>query len=126
MPDTGTLRGDLSALGNALALGLSTGTMKRVFPQMVAAARVNHELSDEFNRFIAERRRPMREVLRRARARGEVVADVNLDLLHDLVVGPLMYRVLVTGAPVNGRVIDDLLSLVLRAVATTGAPSGSA
>jgi len=116
VPDTGTLRGDLEQLIRTLTAGLTGHTINRVFPQMVAAARVNHELSDEFAHFIAERRRPVREVLRRARERGELPADANLDLVHDLLLGPLMYRILVTGAPVTPRVVHDLLELGLRAV----------
>jgi AcrR family transcriptional regulator len=116
VPDTGTLHGDLTALCSTLAEGLSTGTIRTVFPQMVAAARVNEELSDEFERFIAERRRPMRAVLERARGRGELTPDVELDLVQDLVAGPLIYRVLVTGAPVDRDMISRLLQLVQRAV----------
>jgi len=125
VPDTGTLRGDLEQLVRTLTAGLTGHTINRVFPQMVAAARVNQELSDEFAHFIAERRRPVREVLRRARERGELSADANLDLVHDLLLGPLMYRILVTGAPVTPRVVHELLELGLRAV-TASAPAASA
>jgi AcrR family transcriptional regulator len=116
-PDTGTLRGDLELLCHSLRDGIGRGTMKKVFPHMVAAASVNDELSEEYRRFVAERRRPMREVLRRARARGEIAADADLDLIHDLLVGPVVHRLLVTGGRVDGRMIEALIDLVLRASA---------
>ena len=120
MPDTGSLRGDLVTLGTSLRDGIGTGTMKSVFPQMVAAARVNEELSEEYHRFVAERRRPMRDVLRRARDRGELAADVDLDVIHDLFVGPLVYRLLITGGRVDRRTIETIVDLVLRAAAPPG------
>jgi AcrR family transcriptional regulator len=116
-PDTGTLRGDLELLCNSLRDGIGTGTMKKVFPHMVAAAQVSDELSEEYHRFVAERRRPMREVLRRARERGELAPDADLELIHDLLVGPVVHRLLVTGGRVDRRVIDTLIDLVLRGTA---------
>jgi AcrR family transcriptional regulator len=116
-PDTGSLRGDLEALIGSLHDGIGSGTMLRVFPQMVAAARTNEELSEEYRRFVAERRRPMREVLRRARSRGEIAEDVDLDVVHDLLVGPLVYRVLISGARIDRRTIETVVDMVLRAAA---------
>jgi AcrR family transcriptional regulator len=121
-PDTGSLRGDLEQLCNAIREGIGSGTMQHVFPQMLAAARVNQELGADFDRFLQERRRPTREVLRRARDRGELAPDVDLDLVHDLLVGPIMYRVLVRGSTLDARTIESLIELVVRAVAPTAAP----
>ena len=75
------------------------GVMEHVFPQMLAAARVNKELGEDFDRFLHERRRPTREVLRRARDRGELAPDADLELIHDLLVGPITYRVPGEGLP---------------------------
>ena len=122
-PDTGTLRGDLEQLCGAIRDGISTGAMQHVFPQMLAAARVNPELGEDFDRYLHARRRPLREVLRRARERGELDADVDLDLVHDLLIGPIMYRALVRGAKPDARMVDSLIGLVLRATTPATTPS---
>jgi AcrR family transcriptional regulator len=119
VPDTGSLRGDLEVLLGSLRDGIGSGTMRRVFPQMVAAAGTNEELSEEYQRFVAARRRPMREVLRRARERGEIAQDVELDIVHDLLVGPFVYRVLISGGRVDRRTIETVVDMVLRAAAPT-------
>jgi AcrR family transcriptional regulator len=116
-PDTGSLRGDLEELCAAIRDGIGKGVMERVFPQMLAAARVNKELGEDFDRFLHERRRPTREVLRRARDRGELAPDADLELIHDLLVGPITYRVLVKGSRLGAAMIDSLIELVVRATA---------
>ena len=116
-PDTGSLRGDLEQLCAAIRDGIGTGVMEHVFPQMLAAARVNKELGEDFDRFLHERRRPTREVLRRARDRGELAPDADLELIHDLLVGPITYRVLVKGSRLDAAMMDSLIDLVVRATA---------
>jgi AcrR family transcriptional regulator len=124
-PDTGSLRGDLEQLCGAIRDGIGTGVMKHVFPQMLAAARINKELGEDFDRFLHDRRRPMREVLRRARERGELAPDADLELIHDLLVGPITYRVLVKGSRPDAAMIDSLIELVVRATAPGTTPTAS-
>ncbi|MCA2219563.1 TetR/AcrR family transcriptional regulator C-terminal ligand-binding domain-containing protein [Wangella sp. NEAU-J3] len=45
----------------------------------------------------------------RAAARGELPADADVDLLVDQVVGPIHFRVLVTGEPVTPALLDALV-----------------
>jgi AcrR family transcriptional regulator len=118
LPDTGSLRGDLEVLAESLRQSAGKATMRTVLPQMLAAARVDREVAVAYERFVTERRAPMGEVLRRAQARGELAPDADLELIHDLIVGPVFYRVLVSGAPVNAATIDAVVELVLRAVTT--------
>ena len=67
---------------------MSTGTFSRVLPQMVAAARVNDELAEVYQRFVAERRAACRVALARAVDRGELPPGVDLELVQDLLIGP--------------------------------------
>ena len=55
---------------------------------------------------------------RRAQARGELHADVDLSLAADLLFGALYQRLLVTGEPVTIRVADKICDLVLKALST--------
>ncbi|MEO6158880.1 MAG: TetR/AcrR family transcriptional regulator, partial [Ilumatobacteraceae bacterium] len=72
VPHTGSLRGDLLALFSHVEAGLTTGMMQRIFPQMIAAAKVNPGVADAYRSFIAQRRRPLRTVLERAVDNGEL------------------------------------------------------
>ena len=113
----GSLRDDLRAMFTGLGLDPLPGVdIQRVFPQMIAAAKVNDDVAAAYRAFITERRRPMQAVLRRAVARGELAADVDLDLVHDLLVAPVVYRWLVSDGPVDESVTTRLIEIVLTGV----------
>jgi len=46
---------------------------------------------------VAPRRRVMRTLVERAQARGEVRADVDPEVVIDLVAGPMVYRLVLGG-----------------------------
>ena len=112
-PDTGSLRDDLRALFAPHDQKLSGESMQRIFPQMIAAAKVNPEVGEAYRDFIAERRRPMRTVLERAVERGDLPADTDLDLVHDLLVAPILYRWMVSDGLVDDDVIERLIGIVV-------------
>jgi AcrR family transcriptional regulator len=114
--DTGNLHDDLTLMFTALEQPLADGDLQRVFPQMIAAAKVNAEVATAYRAFIAERRRPMRTVLERAVSRGELGADLDLDLVHDLLVAPVLYRWLVSDGPTDARVTAGIIEIVLSGV----------
>ena len=62
VPDTGSLRGDMEALFAAKDLKMPAETMKRIFPQLIAAAKVNPDVGDTYKAFVEQRRLPMRMV----------------------------------------------------------------
>lgn len=124
VPDTGSLRDDLRALFLRNDHPLSDETMQRVFPQMIAAAKVNPEVGDAYRTFIAERRRPLRTILQRAIDRGELPSGVDRELVHDLLVAPLTFRFLVTDAPVDDPVIEQIIDVVLAGVTARSVAAG--
>ncbi|HYD53796.1 MAG TPA: TetR-like C-terminal domain-containing protein, partial [Gemmatimonadaceae bacterium] len=54
-------------------------------------------------------------VLRRAVARGELRRGVDLELVLDLLNAPLFYRFLLTGQPVDERLVRQVVKAVVRA-----------
>jgi AcrR family transcriptional regulator len=120
-PDTGNLHDDLTAMFSGIDdQPLADADLQRVFPQMIAAAKVNPDVAEAYRAFIAERRLPMRTVLERAVARGELSAELDLDVVHDLLVAPLLYRWLVSDGPVDQRVTGSIVEIVLAGVASMG------
>ena len=65
------------------------------------------------------RRRELVAMVERARARDEVRADVDPELVIDALLGPLYLRTLVTGAALDAATVDGLADVVLRGVLTS-------
>jgi len=116
VPDTGSLTGDLIAHSRQFRDAVSTGTFGRVLPQMVAAARVNEDLAGVFRRLVEDRRARVRVALERAVERGELHAGVDLELVQDLLIGPLFYRTLMSGEPSSDEVIAEVVTIVVAGV----------
>jgi AcrR family transcriptional regulator len=120
VPDTGSVRGDLLALLSG-AIRVYSGLPGRVLPGLVSAMARNPELARSVRSgFLARRRVALRSVLTRAVERGEVRPDVDLDLALDLLGGPLMYRLLVTGERVDERVAAGVVDMLLGGIGTPG------
>ena len=48
-------------------------------------------------------------------ARGEIRADADVELVVDLVAGPLFYKILINADPPDDAYVDRLVDAVLRA-----------
>jgi AcrR family transcriptional regulator len=96
--DTGSLEGDYMAVVEiVLARGESTGALA-LMPRLLGEVADNPDMHALFSEHLVEpRRRVVRGILQRAVERGEVRADADLDLAIDLVVGPIIYRVVIAG-----------------------------
>ncbi len=116
-PDTGTLQGDLEALLGGIDSPLSDRELQRVFPQMIAAAKVNPDVADAYRAFVEQRRAPMRAVLLRGVERGEIDPALDLEVVQDLVIAPLMYRWIVTDAPIDEPMIRQVIATVTAGIA---------
>ena len=112
LPDTGSLRDDVRLFLGGL-VSMRDPQQTKVFPQMIAAARVNPEVEQRYMEFVAQRREPMRTLLRRGVDRGELPEGTDLEILHDVLVAPLFYRWLVTEAAVDQAAIDRWVAMAL-------------
>ena len=59
----------------------------------------------------------MAEVLRRGVERGDLRPDVDRELVLDVLGGPLFYRLLITGGPLDEQLAEGVTELVLRGFA---------
>ena len=64
--------------------------------------------------FLAGRRSALAEVLRRGIERGDLRCDLDLELALDVLGGPLFYRLLVTGGPIDEQLAEGVADLILR------------
>jgi len=111
-PDTGTVRGDLVAYQRALVrMLLSPGG--DTWPHLAAEALADEAMKATLTEWVGRRRLVLREVLERGVARGELRADVDLDLALELFSGPVVYRLFWAGRPLDDQVAEELVDLVL-------------
>lgn len=123
IPDTGSVRDDLLALERQ-AVSVYTGKPGRVMPGLVSAMARSRSLAEAIrDDFLRSRRAALRTVLRKGQARGELRADADLELALDFLGGPLFYRLLVTGGPLDDRLAEGVVDVMLHGIGsreTTG------
>jgi AcrR family transcriptional regulator len=118
VPDTGSTRADLVALMEE-AVELYSGSLAgRLMPNLVGAMVRRPELARAVREgFLAGRRAALADVIRRGVERGELRPDLDLELALDVLGGPLFYRLLVTGGPIDEQLAQGVADLILRGFA---------
>jgi AcrR family transcriptional regulator len=104
-PNTGTLRGDLLHLGEAICQegGQHASTIRAVMVEVSRHPKLNEVLQ---NQFLRQRKAVIQHVLRQAVDRGEIAADVVTDELWDLLPGYLIFRAIIPDRPPNRRTVQ--------------------
>jgi AcrR family transcriptional regulator len=123
VPDTGSTRADLLALMRD-AVEVYTGSVAaRAMPSLVETMSRNPELAEAVrDRFLAGRRAALREVLGRGIERRDLAADLDLEFALDVLAGPLFYRLLITGGPIDEELAEGVADLIMRGFAPKERP----
>jgi AcrR family transcriptional regulator len=118
VPDTGSTRADLLILMRE-AVALYRGSLAgRLMPNLVSAMAQKPDLARAVrDGFLAGRRGALSEVLRRGVERGDLRSDLDVELALDVLGGPLFYRLLVTGGPLDEQLAEGVADLILRGFA---------
>jgi AcrR family transcriptional regulator len=118
IPDTGSTRADLLALMSQ-AVELYGGSMpSRLMPALLEELRRNPPLAASVREeFLPGRRAALGEVLGRGIERGDLRDDLDVDFALDVLGGPVFYRLLITGGPIDGRLAEATVELILRGFA---------
>jgi AcrR family transcriptional regulator len=114
-PELGDTRAELVALVRATAEALSDALVARVLPGLVPELASNEQLARGFREhLIGTRRNEVRAVIARGVARGDLRPDADHGLAPELLVGPVYYRFLLSGDPLDEgfaeRVVDAVLA----------------
>lgn len=113
-PDTGTLRTDLEAYLGDVVERIHAYRSQDVLPHLVGAASYDTALRDALAEYTRTRQAPMRTIVRRAAARGEMPPGDDPAVFVDLVLGAVNYRRLMTDGPLDAAFVKDLLDTLLR------------
>jgi len=123
VPDTGSTRTDLLAL-MCDAVKLYTGSVAaKLMPTIVDEMSRSPELAAVArDRFLSGRRAALRTVFERGVRRGDLRPDLDMELALDVLGGPLFYRLLITGGPIDQRLAENVVELLLRGFAPASKP----
>jgi AcrR family transcriptional regulator len=127
-PDTGSLREDVMGV---VAWNLEHMPRKAalLMPRLMVEAADDPALFAVMREVLVDARRTvLKAILRRAVARGELREDVDLEDVVDLLIGPLIYKILITGAdmPAVSQLSARIFDLALEGLAPTPASRGRA
>jgi hypothetical protein len=76
------------------------------------------ELAHVYREQVVEpRREVLRPVVERGIARGDLRPDTDVRIVHELLVGPLFYRLFFSGPPLNRKLGASLVDAVLEGFA---------
>jgi AcrR family transcriptional regulator len=110
---TGDHHRDLATLVGAVAKSLSDAPPALIADLLAAAVR-DRRVGDSVRSLWAERHRAVTTVVAQAQAAGLTDDSVPPAVLVDQLVGPLYYRLLVTGEPIDPEYARTLVRSVLR------------
>src|SRR5206468_8442751 len=105
---------------------LGSTLMGRVIQGLVSDLAADADLARAFQeRVVAMRLAEVRRLIERGIERGDLRPDTNIELAHELLFGPVYYRLLLSGAPLDRRLAGRIVDAVYPVLARPGAPSSA-
>jgi len=118
LPELGDTRAELLAFVNAAVKVLGSTLMGRVMQGLVSDLATDPELAQAFrDRVVSVRDGEVARLVERGIARGDLRSDTNPETAHELLIGPVYYRLLLSGRPLDRAFAKRNVEAVLRAFA---------
>jgi hypothetical protein len=99
----------------------NTTALSAVLPSLAGERFHNPELSVLFEPVSKNRRQPLLAAFDRARERGEIPSDIDIELAADLVVGPIAVALFFKGGRLKPEMVTPMVDLALAGLGTTRA-----
>lgn len=116
IPDTGLTINDMIIQVNNLAKFLISREGK-VINEIIAEGQYDKKLAETYRTiYFKPRRLDSRYILERGISRGELRGNLDIELIMDLIFGPLFYRLLITGDVVDEDFIKNLIKCVFEGI----------
>ena len=116
IPDTGSTMDDMIIQVNNLAKFLISREGK-VINEIIAEGQYDQKLAETYRTiYFKPRRLDSRHILERGISRGELRTNLDIELIIDLIFGPLFYRLLITGDVVDEEFIKNLIKCVFEGI----------
>jgi AcrR family transcriptional regulator len=124
VPDVGDVRAELIGFVDGAVKILRDTLMGRVMQGLASDLATDPELGRSFReRIVAFRVAEVRRVLGRAVERGELRPDVDVELVHELLFGPVYYRLLLSGGELEPRLAERIVDTILPALTAPRRPA---
>jgi AcrR family transcriptional regulator len=114
--DTGSVAGDFAATAQTILAGAARTGALTLMPRLLSEVVNDPEMHALFSEHLVEpRRRVVRGIVERAKARGDIRADVDTNVAVDVMVGPVIYRLIIAGGEASrlgdpAEVLEAVLS----------------
>lgn len=109
---TGSLRGDVDFICDFVLAGAADGRYRAVLTELAAAASADPALEPHLHEASISWRTGLKDMLRAARERGELHADVDIGLLAETLTAFTLRRLIFQDPPVDASLRPALHSLV--------------
>ena len=113
--DTGSLRDDLGLYLGELAERFSSQSGLDILPHLLEVSAHDEAVRASLDDYVHNRRRPLLAIFENARDRGELAPDLDVDVMVDAIIGPFVYRRLLSHDPIDADFVGRLLAVVLPA-----------
>jgi AcrR family transcriptional regulator len=113
--DTGTFEGDLRVMLTNVADRIEYAMEGNVLRGLISEANLDEVSAQAFRCLVESRRSQVRDLVQRARARGEICPDLKDEDLVDEISGAILYRYLVRREKLDQAFIHSHIDFVLRA-----------
>jgi len=113
--DVGDTRKELLTVINSVVKTLATPPYGQAMQALVSQIATDADLARVYREQVVEpRQAELTQVVKRGIARGDLRPDTDVRLIHELLVGPIFYRLLFSGAALDRnlgrRIVDAILA----------------
>jgi AcrR family transcriptional regulator len=113
--DVGDTRAELITYVDSVVQLLGVRPFGPAMQALVSVIATEPELAEAYRtRAIAPRRERLAQVIQRGIARGDLRPDTQTEILHEFLLGPVFYRLLLSGGSLDeglaARLVDELLA----------------
>jgi len=116
--DTGSLRGDLLAMACTKG-GFNDAKALAVFASVITALHHDGEFAEAFHaRFLLPKVAQSRTIYERAKERGDIAPDVDLDLLSPVLAAIILHRSFVLQLSVDDETVERIVDEIVIPAAT--------
>jgi AcrR family transcriptional regulator len=117
VPNTGSLRGDLRGYMHAVVRTYGNPSIGRTQAAIIGEMQSDLALRTAYRDRVSEPlRTESREMFARAVRRGEISPRTDIDLMLDVRIGAVFFRLLFDRGPLNQPVADSLVEAVLKGI----------
>jgi AcrR family transcriptional regulator len=116
--DLGDTRAELIAFVNGAVRVLGSTLMGRVMQGLVSDLATDPELAKAFReQVVAARLAEVRRLIHKGIERGDLKTGTDYELVHEMLFGPVYYRLLLSGAPLDKNLAERIVDAVLPGLA---------